>query len=144
MEFVEEVANALPEALELCRSAGLEGPSRAIRVSAGRLALLELLDPTEGASVGTLARRAGVTPATMSAAVSRLVRDGCALRTRSDDDARVVEVRLTPEGEALRRAIAPFDPHRIEALAEHLTSLEQREVLHGLRLLCQAAAKSRG
>ncbi|MCB8933540.1 MAG: MarR family transcriptional regulator [Fimbriimonadaceae bacterium] len=142
MEFVEEMAALLPDAIALCRSAGLGASPRGIQVSAARRALLELLDPEQGASVGELARRAGVTAATMSTALNRLERDGCAVRERSQSDARVVEVRLTPEGEALRHATSPIDPQRLTALAEHLTYLEQREVLQGLRLLCQAAAKS--
>jgi len=142
MDFVEEIEALLPEAIELCRSAGLAPATQGVRISAARRAVLELLDPARGTPVGLLAERAGVTSATMSAALTRLERDGHAVRERSVHDARVVEARLTPQGEALRSATAPFDPRRVRALSGQLTYLEQREVVHGLRLLCQAAAKA--
>lgn len=142
MDFVDEIKALLPDAIEVCRSAGLGGRARGIQVSASRRAVLELLDPVVGTTVGRLANLAGVTPATMSTALTRLEREGFAVRERSELDRRIVHARLTAEGKALRDATSPFDPRRIEAISEQLTFLEQREVVQGLRLLCQAASKA--
>ncbi len=142
MDRVEEIAALLPGVLDACRAAETVAVPRGARVSGPRRALLELLDPDVGTPVGTLASQAGVTQATMSTALSRLERDGFAVRERSGQDARVVLVRLTPEGEALREATSPFDHDQIEAIAAHLTHIEQGEVVQGLRLLRQAALRA--
>lgn len=141
MNAIEEIVSLLPEVLDACRAAETVGMPPGVRVSAPRRALLELLALEDGASVGALAARAGVTQATMSTALSRMERDGYAVRERSAQDARVVRVRLTSEGHTLRDATSAFDPDQIAAIAGHLTYLEQREVVQGLKLLRQAAGR---
>ncbi|CCH80046.1 putative MarR-family regulator [Nostocoides japonicum T1-X7] len=59
------------------------------------------------ATTGQLAETAGVSPATMTGRVDRLVRMGLVRRIPSEDDRRVVHVQVTDEGfDKWRRAMA--------------------------------------
>ena len=85
----------------------------------------------------------GVTPATMSLGVERLVRRGYVLRRRSKTDGRQLELRLAA-GARLREAQSVLDPARVRALLDNLSASERADALRGLALLADAPKRQPG
>lgn len=87
----------------------------------------------EPRSVKDLSEALQLEPATLSPLLKRLETTGYVERKRSTTDERALEVRLTPEGRALR-AEAEKIPHRIvERLGLPISELESlRGSLHGI------------
>lgn len=97
-------------------------------LSEGKLLLLTTLKNAGGSmSVGMLARRLGVTDATTSIMVSRMLKDAHPLveRSVSELDRRAVMLRLTPKGEELLASVLPDHLSRICSFAQPLTQSEQ-------------------
>lgn len=94
----------------------------------GKLLLLTTLKNAGGSmSVGMLARRLGVTDATTSIMVSRMLKDAHPLveRSVSELDRRAVMLRLTPKGEEILASVLPDHLSRICSFAQPLTQSEQ-------------------
>jgi len=78
------------------------------------------LDALEPICISALAEKMGIKKSATSIMVSRLARLGLAWKERSDEDRRVVLVRLTAEGERVREAPTAVDVRRLEGfLREH-------------------------
>jgi DNA-binding MarR family transcriptional regulator len=89
-----------------------------VGVSAAQLFVLQRLAGVRALSVNELAARTLTHQSSVSVVVSKLARRGLVTRTRADDDARRVEVALTPAGRALlERAPAAAQDRLIAALA---------------------------
>jgi DNA-binding MarR family transcriptional regulator len=82
------------------------------------------VDGAEQATIGSLSSAQRVDLSTMSRNVNVLERNGYLLRTRSDDDARVVHVRLTGKG---RRALETLCCSERDVLREVYDRLPQAE-----------------
>jgi DNA-binding MarR family transcriptional regulator len=83
-----------------------------------------------------------VTPSTMSLSVDRLEDAGYLVRTRSREDARRVELRLTAAGLRLKQQQKLLDPELVGVLLKRLDDPARKRALHGLSLLAQAAAET--
>ena len=83
----------------------------------------------------------GVTASTMSLHVERLVRRGYVSRERATEDARRLQLRITPAGVRVREAKSVLDPGRVRALLERLTPAELEAGLRGLKLLARAGSE---
>lgn len=128
--WIENLLPALHRACHACRPpAGGERQAR----------LLDHLDPRVPAFPGALARHMGVSAASVTLAVDRLVARGLALRERAPGDARRLGVRLTAAGAALRDSRPSLDPDRVRTLLRRLSPRKRRRALRGLRLLARAA-----
>ncbi len=101
--------------------------------------LLDHLDPLAPSYPGALARHMGVSAASVTLAVDRLVARGLALRERSPGDGRKVGVRLTVAGALLRDSRSGLDPDRVRTLLRRLSPRRRRRALRGLRILARAA-----
>jgi DNA-binding MarR family transcriptional regulator len=66
-----------------------------------QLRLTYLIRDHDNPSLGDLAEKLGITGATMSGLIDRLVKRGVVERVPDTVDRRIVRVRLTPEGEQL-------------------------------------------
>ena len=96
----------------------------------------ELMHAPDGLRQGELARRLGVRPPTVSAAVSRLERDGLVLRKKDPDDPRARRVCLAENAdlgagfEVLLRLentlVDGLTPLEVDAMRGLLTTLNQR------------------
>lgn len=75
------------------------------QLTVSQLRLTYLIRDQQNPSLGDLAERLGITGATMSGLVDRLVRRGIVERMQDSSDRRVVRVRLTEEGEQLSREL---------------------------------------
>src|SRR5262245_27457407 len=69
-------------------------------LTAQQVALLSQMDPDQPSGVAELARRMGVSLATMSLSLDRLQKLGCIRRERGTGDRRRVNIHLTPAGRA--------------------------------------------
>jgi DNA-binding MarR family transcriptional regulator len=73
-----------------------------------------------GTTTNALASLLGLTTATISGLVDKLVRAGLIERRPSEDDRRVIPLWLTPEGQATVGEIRQGNRAYLAALAEHL------------------------
>jgi DNA-binding MarR family transcriptional regulator len=89
-----------------------------------QLFLLSQIAAAAPLSINELAERARTTQGTVSSVVGRIVRAGLASRARASDDARRVELTITPKGRRLLTR-APVPP--TEALIDALDSLNDAD-----------------
>ena len=78
----------------------------------------------------------------MSITINRLVRQRYVVRKRAMQDARQVNLLLTPAGVRIKSEKSVLDPALVGALLEQLGADERKQALHGLGLLAQAAHKA--
>lgn len=108
----------------------------------GQLRLLFVMQ-SGAISIGRLAEMLGVTDATASEIVDRLVRRGLATRNHRPDDRRVVECVLSEDGarllaevggarrEVLRRALAVLEPDELAQFDGLLRTIAERLTAEG-------------
>ena len=97
-----------------------------------QVSALRVLDRTDEATAGQLAKAADLNPASMTAMLDNLERDGIVTRRRSPDDRRVCLVSLTEHGRAL------FAERRARFYArwrEQLEGLSDEDVAAGVAAL---------
>jgi DNA-binding MarR family transcriptional regulator len=136
------------EALATVREefAGLMGAERRLRgrdqhrktedgLTIAQVRALFALDKVDAATVGEIAETARLSPASVTAMIDDLERDGVVTRVRSDSDRRRVHVVLTDEGRALLKkrrrvwlgrwetALADIPERDLEAAAEVLNRI---------------------
>jgi DNA-binding MarR family transcriptional regulator len=89
-------------------------------ITYAQMGLLRVLADADGElAASRLAALAGMTPTSVTQMVDGLARHGLAERVRSDEDRRVVFVRLTPAGrDAYARQRAAYEQRTREALAD--------------------------
>jgi DNA-binding MarR family transcriptional regulator len=134
---LELVLGALTRIHTGCRPRALPVAEGAT-VSPHQARLLGHLDREDPAMVTELAESLGVTPSTMSLTLGRLERAGLVTRQRDPEDRRVMNVRLTDEGERIRETARPFDADNVDAALLRLRPGERREAVRGLALLADA------
>ena len=153
------------EALRLIRAlvATLSRSARSIEQRTGvtnaQLFILRELAGEQALSINDLAARALTGQNTVSMIVARLVEQGLVSRRRNEDDARRVEVRLTPVGRRLvnrapeppttrlLHALGGMSPDGLRALNRSLRALARRMELpehDGERMLFDALPPARG
>jgi MarR family transcriptional regulator, organic hydroperoxide resistance regulator len=138
-EEVEALLRSYPRIFFACHRRHVRDPATRRVLSAHQASILDHLDEVDGMALSDLARHMGVTPGTMSVAIDRLARKGYVRRTRSRDDQRRVELRLTDAGLRIRSQQSVLEPELIELLLAELTTTERGEGLRGLELLAEAA-----
>jgi DNA-binding MarR family transcriptional regulator len=114
------------------------------RLSDHQAGILEHLDPAVAITVGELARLTGVTPATISIQLARLVRLRLVARDRDPRDARRVLVRLSEAGLKIRSHRSVLDPDKVRAALTRLEPLDRDTAVSGLRTLARAAKELAG
>ncbi|HEX4216491.1 MAG TPA: MarR family transcriptional regulator [Candidatus Dormibacteraeota bacterium] len=99
---------------------------------AGQEFVLAYLWEEDGLAPGEIARRRGCETATVTVSAQRLERAGLVRRERDDSDRRLVRIRLTDAGRALR---APVTAVMDELTEESLEGLDAADRDHLLVLL---------
>jgi len=138
---VRAVLALYPRVFMACHTRHVRDPQSQRLVSARQASILDHLDTTEPVSLGGLARHSGVTPATMSIAVDRLVRDGYVRRKRASADARRIELTLTEAGARVREANSVLDAERVRLLLEQLAPEQRAAGIQGLTVLADGAQR---
>ncbi len=123
----EPVGHLLAQVSKLLRDrvhARMEG----IGIGRGQGFILFRLGEENGLAQADLARRAWVRPATLTAALQRLEKEGLIERRPDPTDARVSRVYLTAKGEATRRQ-AETVWHEVESELRAILSVDDRAQL---------------
>lgn len=136
---VDAVLAAYPALHAAWRRRAVREEASGRRLSNHLAGILDHLDGAEPVTAGDLAQRLGVTPATVSIQLNRLVRLRLVTRQRDESDGRRVLLRLTEGGARLRSRRSLLDPDRVRAALERLDGPEREAAITGLRALVRAA-----
>ena len=136
---VEAILAAYPTLHAAWRRRGVQDQATGRRVSNHQAGILEQLDPAAPITVGELAQRLGVTPATISIQLARLVRLRLVTREADPGDGRRVRIRLSESGARMRNLRSLLDPDRVRAALSRLDEPEREAAIAGLRALAAAA-----
>lgn len=142
-DAVHAVLTAYPTIHSAFRRRLVRDAASGKRLSDHQAGILDHLDPDVPITVGELARRLRVTPATASLQLNQLTRLRLVVRERDTEDARRVQLRLTDSGAQVRRLRSLLDPDRIREALVRLAPPEQEMVAAGLRLLARGASELR-
>ncbi len=140
-DAVRSLLESYPKIFFACHTRHVRDPKTGEALSASQASILDHLDEVEAIGLLDLARHMGVTPATMSIAVDRLVRRGYVERGRDAKDARRVRLRITGAGLRLREASSVLDHDLVAAMLGMLSPDELRRGLEGLALLARGAGE---
>lgn len=125
---------------EMAIRAGLDAALRDLSVTPGQYTIMSLLAAKADQSSAGLARRAGVTPQSMSETVAQLERKGLIERAENPEHRRILHISLTAAGSAL---LAQCEA-RVDTLeAELLNGLSQDQIA-SLRNVLHAIAQKSG
>src|SRR5688572_4683790 len=130
---------AYPRIYFACHRRHVRDPASRRVLSAHQASILDHLDTVDPTTLGELAQHMGVTPATMSIAIDRLVRAGYVTRARSAADRRRAELRLTDAGQRIKSASSVLEPERAKTLLDRIPATERAAALAGLVRLAAAA-----
>ena len=86
-------------------------------------------------TVGEIAEALNVTVPTVTVCVSKLVKKGYAIKTRSEKDARVTFVELTREGRKMNRLHRYFHEQMLYAIEEEFSDEEMEYLIRCIRKL---------
>src|SRR4029079_6011722 len=92
------------------------------RVSTKQVSILDHLDSETPTMLSDLADHMGVTPATMSIAVGRLVQQGYVTRVLAQDDLLKVQLRLTDAGTRICPANSVLEPTLVGDMLDQLSA----------------------
>lgn len=106
---------------------GLTGP---------QLAVVKILDDIDDLSLSELSERIRAQNSTVTGIALRMEREGLVQRIRSQEDRRIVNIRLTAKGRQLARSI-PVEP--MEVFREALEGLPPKDARELVRILTSLA-----
>ena len=136
---VAAVFRDYPRIYFACHRRHVRDPKSGAQVSARQVSILDHLDADHPTMLADLADHLGVTPATMSLAVGRLVDQGYVTRVLDPVDRRKVQLRLTDAGVRVTAANSVLEPTLVEEMLDQLNAKDRRDALRGLELLARAA-----
>jgi DNA-binding MarR family transcriptional regulator len=128
-----------PKIFFACHTRHVTDAETGAKLTANQASILDHLDPDEAVTLYDLAMHMGVTPATMSVGVERLVKLGYVGRAKDKQDARKTNLTLTRSGEKIKRSKSVLDPQLVENMLSRLSPKEMQLAMDGLGLLAYAA-----
>ena len=135
---VARVFRDYPRIYFACHRKYVRDPKTGAQVSAHQVGILDHLDADAPTMLSNLAAHMGVTPATMSTAVGRLVDQGYVARVLDPADRRKAQLRLTDAGARVCAANSVLEPGFVEEMLDQLSARDRNAALHGLELLAKA------
>lgn len=136
---VAQVFRDYPRIYFACHRRHVRDPKSGQRVSTHQVSILDHLDAEQPMAISDLAEHMGVTAATMSIAVGRLVQQGYVTRVLDPVDRRKAQLRLTEAGVRICAANSVLEPTLVDDMLSELSERDRRAALHGLALLGRAA-----
>jgi len=94
--------------------------------------VIEAVGIEEPKNMSTIAKRLSITMGTLTISMNNLVKKGYAMRIRSEEDRRVVYIRLTEKGRRAYRHHAQFHHEMIEAVVRNLDNEEKGILIKSL------------
>jgi MarR family transcriptional regulator, lower aerobic nicotinate degradation pathway regulator len=131
---IAPVFNTLRRLVHSMHAASRE-TERRLGVTGAQLFVLTQLRATPSLSINALAERTMTHQSTVSVVVRRLVRRKLVKKVRAEDDARRVELTLTPAGTALLRRAPEVMQVRLARAIESLEEGDRHALERGLRHL---------
>lgn len=128
------VIDSIRRILHVLRASARRADALPGGVTGAQLFVLQTLADGPVRSLNELATRTFTHQSTVSVVVRRLVERGLIIRRRSSDDARRLELQLSPRGRKLVRRSPPMAQHR---LIRGLHALSRREARELARLLAR-------
>lgn len=104
-------------------------------ISYNDMHILDAVGIEEPRNMSAIAKRLNVTTGTLTVAMNGLVRKGYAMRERSEEDRRVVYIRLTEKGRRAYESHNTFHQEMIEAAIQTLNDEEKRVLVQTLERL---------
>lgn len=138
-DAILEIQRLYPQIYLACHVQHVRSASTKWRLSSSDSSILAHLDLERPTSPRVLARHLGVSPSTLSAALSRLVDLGYLTSQVSQKDKRRRQLRLTCLGSEAIAATSVLDAERVGLVLRQLTAPERQLALKGMRLLAEAA-----
>lgn len=139
---VAAVFRDYPRIYFACHRRHVRDPDSGTHVSAHQVSILDHLDAEHPMMLSDLADHMGVTAATMSIAVGRLMQQGYIARVLDPVDRRKVQLRLTDAGVRVCAANSVLEPSLVENMLDQLAPRDRQTALKGLELLGRAATAS--
>src|SRR3954469_3293999 len=137
---VAQIFRDYPRIYFACHRRHVRDLHSAALVSSRQVSIMDHLDAEAPTMLTDLAEHLGVTPATMSIAVGRLVEQGYVTRVLDPVDRRKVQRRLTDAGVRVCAANSVLEPSLVEEMLDQLSNTDRIAALRGLELLAQGAA----
>jgi MarR family transcriptional regulator, organic hydroperoxide resistance regulator len=106
----------------------LEERLRPAGVPIEQLRILELLQNSDGRSMGDLAQRALIEPTTLTKIIDRMVSDGLVYRTPDPNDRRRVLIRLAAGGKALFKRLDRITISQQDRLEKRIPPAKMEEL----------------
>jgi DNA-binding MarR family transcriptional regulator len=129
MPDFDEFADALTTFIRATRRVrGEAGKAGSRPLSLSQFAVLQAVYEEGEATVGELARAAGVSMPTVTRMLRGLERDGIVERDRTDEDRRVVRVHLTDAGRTLMGEKQAWITERLHELYSGLSAADRERV----------------
>ena len=136
---VARVFRDYPRIYLACHRTHVRDPKTGVNVSAHQVGILDHLDTDAPTILGDLAAHMGVTSATMSTAIGRLVDQGYVTRVVDAVDRRRVQITLTDAGARICAANSVLEPTLVGDMLDQLNAHDRKAALHGLELLAKGA-----
>jgi DNA-binding MarR family transcriptional regulator len=140
---VAQVFNSLRRLVHALHNASRD-TERRLGVTGAQLFVLTQLRATPSISINALAERTMTHQSTVSVVVRRLVRRKLVKKVRSADDARRVELTLTPAGTALLRRAPESVQGRLARAIEAIEPAERQILARGLQHLVRTIGVDTG
>jgi DNA-binding MarR family transcriptional regulator len=136
---VAAVFRDYPRIYFACHREHVRDPETGTQVSSRQVSILDHLDADAPTMLTDLASHLGVTAATMSIAIGRLVDQGYVTRVLDPVDRRKVQLRLTDAGARVCAANSVLEPTLVEEMLDQLSAADRKAALRGLALLARGA-----
>lgn len=140
---VAQVFNSLRRLVHALHNASRD-TERRLGVTGAQLFVLTQLRATPSISINALAERTMTHQSTVSVVVRRLVRRKLVKKIRAADDARRVELTLTPAGNALLRRAPELLQVRLARAIESIEPPERQVLARGLQHLVRTIGVDTG
>lgn len=117
--FLVEIWGRINKIEERALAAGLDN-----EISITEIHIIEKIGEAPGSRMSSIAKSLSITLATLTVACDKLETKGLIIRTRNTTDKRVVNVSLTPRGQAVYEYHQAFHERMINSVMEVLTPEE--------------------
>ena len=118
-DILVKLFNDLMEIEEKCLISG-----EFMNISGNDMHIIEAIGLGRGNNMSTIAKKLGITVGSLTTSMNSLVNKKYAVRHRSEEDRRIVNIQLTEKGEKAYHHHANFHKKMVEAVVETLDEEE--------------------
>lgn len=110
-------------------------------VSLSQCHVLDSLLKKESLSMNELSKQMGLAKSTMTRVVNNMVRKGWIMRTKDQEDSRLVNIRLTWKGKEMAEKLDVSSQEYVQRVLNHISSEKIPQVLQCLEWVVQSLKK---